>query len=58
MLGDHPIAHWRAAGLLFPSAVTGIFRTIKRAAINRKLGSLAERDQIAVDHELRRSLGL
>jgi mRNA interferase MazF len=58
LLGDHPIDQWRAAGLLFPSVVTGIFRTIKQTAINRRLGALAERDQIAVDQELRRSLSL
>lgn len=33
LLGDHLIADWKGAGLLFPSLVTGIFRTIKRTMI-------------------------
>jgi mRNA interferase MazF len=29
LLGDHLIADWEGAGLLFPSMVTGIVRTVK-----------------------------
>lgn len=58
LVGDHRVADWRAAGLLFPSVVTGIYRTIKETAIMRRLGTLARRDQIAVDQQLRRSLSL
>lgn len=58
LFGDHQIAEWRGAGLLFPSVVTGILRTIKRTMIDRKLGSLRKPDQLAVDQGLRRSLGL
>ena len=30
LLGDHLIVDWQGAGLLFPSVVTGIIRTIKQ----------------------------
>ena len=30
LFGDHLIAGWKGAGLLFPSLVTGIFRTINK----------------------------
>lgn len=58
LFGDHVIADWKRAGLLFPSLVTGILRTIKRTMVERKLGTMAKNDQEAVDRELRRSLGL
>ena len=58
LFGDHLIADWKGAGLLFPSLVTGILRTIKRTMIDRKLGTMPKSDMQAVDRELRRSLGL
>jgi mRNA interferase MazF len=30
LFGEHSITGWKEAGLLFPSVVTGILRTIKR----------------------------
>jgi len=57
LFGDHLIADWRGAGLLFPSLVTGILRTIKRTMIERKLGSVPKADMEAVNRELQRSLG-
>ena len=57
LFGDHLIADWKGAGLLFPSLVTGIVRTVKRTIIDRKLGSIP-RDMEAVDRTLRRSLAL
>jgi mRNA interferase MazF len=56
--GDHLIADWKGAGLLFPSLVTAILRTIKRTMIERKLGSMPKPDLEAVDRLLHRSLGL
>lgn len=56
--GDYLIADWKGAGLLFPSLVAGIFRTIKRTMIDRKLGSIPKADMEAIDREMRRSLGL
>ena len=58
LFADHPIREWRSAGLLFPSLVTGIIRTIKRKMIDRRLGALARPDLDAVDRELRGSLPL
>lgn len=58
LIGDRLVADWRAAGLLFPSLVTGILRTIKRAMIERRLGSLPAAELSAVDRQLRRSLAI
>ncbi|TMB58788.1 MAG: type II toxin-antitoxin system PemK/MazF family toxin [Deltaproteobacteria bacterium] len=58
LFGDHLIAHWKAAGLLFPSIATGIVRTIAGTMIDRRLGSMAKRDMDELDGTLRRSLGL
>ena len=58
LFGDHPVADWKAAGLLFPSVVSGIVRTITRSMIDRRLGAMPKADMDAVDQELRRSFGL
>jgi mRNA interferase MazF len=58
LLGDCLITDWRAAGLLFPSTVTGILRTLKQRAITRRLGALGERDLGTVDVQLREAMAL
>jgi mRNA interferase MazF len=58
LFGDHVITDWKGAGLLFPSLATGIVRTVKRAIIDRKLGSMPRADMEAIDRTLRRSLAL
>jgi mRNA interferase MazF len=58
LFGDHVLADWKGAGLLFPSVVTGILRTIKRTMIDRRLGTMAPSDLEACDRTLRRSPGL
>ena len=58
LTGDHLLKGWREAGLLFPSVVTGILRTIQRGMIRRKLGSLSMPDLTAIESELRSSLDL
>lgn len=58
LVGDHLIADWKGAGLLFPSLVTGIFRTIKQTMIQRKVGTMPKPEMQAVDLKLRQSLGL
>lgn len=58
LVGDHLIADWQSAGLLFPSAATSVIRTIKQNMINRRLGSLTPRDMGAVDSKLKLALGL
>ena len=58
LFGDHIVGDWKGAGLLFPSVVTGILRTIKRSMIVRKIGSMPKRDVAAVDRNLRGVLSL
>lgn len=58
LVGDSLVADWKGAGLLFPSLVTGIVRTVRRTMIDRRIGSMVRTDLEAVDQELRRSLGL
>ncbi len=58
LFGDHLLSDWKGAGLLFPSVVSGVIRTIKRTMVARKLGSLAKSDLEAVERELRRCLGV
>ena len=58
LFGDHLIRDWKGAGLLFPSLVTGIVRTVKRTIVDRKLGSMPRPEMEAIDRALRRSLGL
>ncbi len=58
LFGDHLIAEWKGAGLLFPSVVTGIFRTIKRTMVDRKVGTMPRPEMVAIDVKLRQSLGL
>ena len=58
LVGDHVIAGWKGAGLLFPSVATGILRTIARPVVDRRLGVMGKPDMDAIDRELRRSLAL
>ena len=38
LFGDYIVADWTSAGLLLPSIVTGILRTIKQTMVERRLG--------------------
>ena len=58
LVGDHLIAGWQEAGLLFPSVATGIIRTIKQAMIERRLGVMPPADMQAIRDKLRQVLGL
>jgi mRNA interferase MazF len=58
LIGDHAVGDWKGAGLLFPSVVTGILRTIKRTMIDRRLGVLSKPDLEAVNRALGNCLGL
>jgi mRNA interferase MazF len=58
LAGDHIIADWQGAGLLFPSVATGIIRTIKQGMIAKKLGTMPASDMHAIDDKLRLSLKL
>ena len=56
LFADTRIIHWEKAGLLFPSVVTGIIRTIKNSMINRVLGTLTESDYETVKGNLKQSI--
>ncbi len=58
LCGDHLIAGWREAGLLWPSTATGIIRTVKRSMIERRLGKMPAADMEAIRGQLRRVLAL
>ncbi len=58
LVGDHLIAGWREAGLLFPSVATSIIRTIKQGMIERRLGVMPPEDMQAIRSNLRKILGL
>jgi mRNA interferase MazF len=58
LVGDYVVKNWREAGLLFPSVVTGIVRTISRSMVQRRLGSLSAPDLESVEDKLRSSLDL
>lgn len=58
LFGDHLIGDWRAAGLLFPSVVTGIVRTIKQDMISLRLGALPAADMVEVERRLTTVLAL
>ncbi len=58
LVGDHLIAGWKEAGLLFPSVTTGIVRTIKQSMIERRLGVMPPEDMQAIRENLRHVLGL
>lgn len=56
--GDHEVRAWSEAGLLYPSVVTGIIRTIKRDMIAATLGHVAEADLVAVKGRFREIVDL
>jgi len=58
LAGDHLIASWQEAGLLFPSVATGIIRTIQQAMIERRLGVMPPADLQAIREKLRQVMGL
>ena len=58
LFGDHFIAGWQDAGLLWPSIATGIIRTVKRSMIERRLGRIPAADMEAIRGQLRRVLAL
>ena len=58
LVGDHKIKAWRETGLLSPSIVTGIVRTIQHDMIARKMGELPASELHAVEDKLREILAL
>jgi len=58
LVGDYKIKAWRESGLLYPSIVTGIVRTIKHDMIASKMGELPPSELHAVEDRLREILAL
>ena len=58
MVGDYKIKAWRESGLLYPSIVTGIVRTIKHDMVAGKMGQLPASELHAVENKLREILAL
>jgi mRNA interferase MazF len=58
LVGDHLIAGWREAGLLFPSVSTGVIRTIKQGMVERRLGTMPPGDLQAIAEKLGQALAL
>ena len=58
LVGDYKIKAWRESGLLYPSIVTGIVRTIKQDMIAGKMGDLPASELHAVEDKLREILAL
>jgi len=58
LVGDHLVSGWREAGLLYPSVVTGIIRTIKQPMISGRLGTLGHQDLDSISCNLKDMLGL
>jgi mRNA interferase MazF len=57
-LGEFALADWKAAGLLFPSAIKRGLFTLDSARINRRFGRLTTADQEGLNRALRLWLGL
>ena len=58
LVGDYRIRAWRESGLLSPSIVTGIVRTIRQDMIVAKMGTLATAELRMVESKLRENLAL
>ena len=57
LVGDTKINNWEDAGLLYPSLVTAIIRTIKKNMVDHKLGKLSHNDFRVVEKNLKDVLG-
>lgn len=58
LVGDYKIKAWRESGLLYPSIVTGIVRTIKQEMVVGKVGELSASEMHLVENKLREILAL
>jgi len=58
LLGDHIVSQWQESGLLHPSVVTGVIRTVKQPMVQRRLGTMTVNDMQNVDTNLSTVLGL
>lgn len=58
LIGDTKIDNWKEAGLMYPSLVTGIVRTIKEDMIIRKIGVLLQSDLQKVQENLKKAIDI
>ena len=58
LVGDYKIKAWRESGLLHPSIVTGIVRTIKQEMVVSRVGELPISEMHFVEERLREILAL
>ena len=58
LVGDYKIKAWRQSGLLYPSIVTGIVRTIKQEMVVGRVGALPGAEMHLVEDTLREILAL
>ena len=58
LVGDYKVKAWRECGLLYPSVVTGIIRTIKQDMIVSRMGDLPVSELRLVERNLRDILAL
>lgn len=58
LIGDSILSDWKGAGLLFPSQVSMVVRTVKQGMIARRLGRLGKDDLASVQENLRAVFGL
>jgi mRNA interferase MazF len=58
LVGDYKIKAWRESGLLHPSIVTGIVRTIKQQMVVSRVGELPASEMHLVEAKLREILAL
>ena len=58
LTGDYLMVGWEDSGLIFPSVVTSILRTIKQSMIERKMGEISPRDLAEIESNLTQILEL
>ena len=58
LFGDTKIEQWKEAGLIYPSVVTGIIRTVNINVVIQKFGMLLKQDLQKVQANLRRAIEL
>ena len=57
LVGDTKINNWEKTGLLYPSLITAIIRTIKKNMVDHKLGKLSDNDFRLAEKNLKDVLG-
>lgn len=58
LFADTKIERWQESGLIYPSLVTAIVRTVKNNTILRKLGILSEEDFQNARKNIAKAVGL